>query len=249
MIEHPWHTPDRRPPVVLVPGFTGRTGEDFPFLLPMLARRYRVLTVDFSDPGLRTPANLAACIGHAVARCDEPPAVVGYSLGGVAAAAFAAEHPLEIGSLSVVAGWMTPPPKLVAFAGLWRALHVERSAGLAAAAMQSLFSAEGWDSARPPLVDEVTTRLVALGSRFDVAVLAPGIVAPTLIVGCAFDEVATTRQSKLLFGAIADARYAQIDSGHAVVHERPAELLAVLSGFLTDPVRHPAGAVIGKDRP
>ncbi|TFD19542.1 alpha/beta fold hydrolase [Cryobacterium sp. TMS1-13-1] len=249
MNEHPWRAPNRRPPVVLVPGFSGRTGEDFPFLLPMLERRHRVVSVDFTTPGVHTLGDLVSRIGVAVARCDEPPAVVGYSLGGVAAAAFAAQQPAALSSLAVVAGWMTPAPKLGAFAGLWAELQAERSAALAAAARQALYSADGWDSARPPLVDDIAARLVALGSTLDVSAMAPGIAVPTLVVGCASDEVATTWQSKLLFGAIADARYAQIDAGHAVVHERPAELLAVLGAFLTEPTRYPAGTLIGEDRP
>jgi len=242
--------PATRRPVVLVPGLSGRPAEDFSFLSPMLARRHDVTTVTFDDVGgscsLR---DLVERIHFVVERCAEPPAVVGYSLGAVAALAYTAAHPSSVASLTLVAGWLTPPPKLRVLAEVWRALRAEGSTALPHAAMTALFSADGWDSARAPLIDGVADALIGLSATADVSDLAPVVTAPTLVVGGALDEVATRIQSKLLFGALTDARYAEVHSGHAIVHERPAELLNLISAFLARPCAYPAGAFIPEGRP
>jgi len=239
-----------RRPVVLVPGLSGRPAEDFSFLSPMLARRHDVSTVTFDDVdhscSLR---DLVERVHSVVERCAEPPAVVGYSLGAVASVAFAAAHPSSVAGLTLVAGWLTPSPKLRAFAEVWRALRVEGSTALPHAAMTALFSADGWDSARPPLIDGVADALIRLSATADVSALVPLITAPALVVGGALDEVATRIQSKLLFGALTDARYAEVHSGHAIVHERPAELLSLISAFLARPDAYPAGTRIREERP
>lgn len=239
-----------RRPVVLVPGLSGRASEDFSFLAPMLARRYDVTAVDFDGvDDSSTLGDLAARIQVVAARCSVPPAVVGYSLGAVAALAYAAAHPAGAASLTLVAGWLTPAPKLRSFAEVWRTLRAEGSPALPNVARNALFSAEGWDCARAPLIDQVSGALVALSAGADVSELAHLVTVPTLVVGCALDEVATTRQSKMLFGALADARYAEVRSGHAVVHERPAELLNLINAFLARPTRYPAGALVDEERP
>jgi pimeloyl-ACP methyl ester carboxylesterase len=242
-------TAERRP-VVLVPGLSGAASKDFSFLSPMLARRHDVTVVPFDDvDASSTLGDLADRIHVVVERCAQQPAVIGYSLGAVAAVAYAAAHPSGASSLTLVAGWLTPSAKLRGFADVWRVLHAEGSPALPGMAMNALFSADGWDSARPPLISDVSDALTALSATADVAALASAVTVPVLVVGCALDEVATTRQSKLLFGALANARYAEVHSGHAVVHERPAELLNLINAFLTRPALFPAGSLILEERP
>ena len=101
------------------------------------------------------------------------------------------------------------------------------------------------DAAAVP-VDARARGLIACLSAF---VEVEAITAPTLVVGAACDEVVGRRQTRLLFGAIANARYAEIASGHAIVHERPAELLALVEAFLLDPEAQPAGSTLARSQP
>jgi len=222
-------------PLVLVPGLSGSVAHDFDFLAPMLARRREVIAVDL-EPG-DPVAQLAAA-------APDGATLLGYSLGATVAAGYAAAQPARVGSLILVSGWLAPSAKLLAYAGLWSTIHDD--AVLAEVARQSMYSAAGWESSRPVPVDARSRGLVPCLSA---SVEADAITAPTLVVGAAFDEVAGRRQSRLLFGAIANARYAEIASGHATVHERPAELLALIDAFLLDPEAQPAGSTLAESRP
>ena len=73
--------------------------------------------------------------------------------------------------------------------------------------------------------------------------------ATTLVVGCTQDQMVPRTHSLQLFGAIDDARYTEIDSGHAVVFERPAELLRLVDTFLRQPSASAAGSIIPTARP
>lgn len=249
-------------PVVLVPGLSGRTAEDFSFLLPMLRRHREVVAVDFSTVDFTdadfTEVDFSAAasirelvdsVVTAVEGCSAPPTLVGYSLGAVVAAIVAAENPNALSSLALVAGWWQPAPKLVAFAHAWAQLRSDGSAALADVSALALISATGWASGRPLPADALTDRMIQLAATADLSALEPQITQPTLVVGGDHDELASTRQSRLLFGAIPDARYAELPTGHAVTHERPAELLHLLESFLDSPDRHPAGTLISAEMP
>jgi pimeloyl-ACP methyl ester carboxylesterase len=245
-VRRPADEPDRS--VVIVPGLSGRASEDFAFLRPMLEREFEVVPVEV-PPG-RLPGtldDLVDLVGAAVRRCSMTPTLVGYSIGAVSAAAFAAAHPFEVQSLALVAGWVEPAAKLRAFAELWA--HSSDADELARAAELVLFSAGGWESARPPKVDALSRQLVRLSASSGLTDIVELIRQPTLVIGCSHDEVASAGQSKLLFGAIPDARYIELTSGHALVHERPAELLRAIVDFVRAPVGFAAGSLIGEDRP
>jgi len=232
--------------LVLVPGLSGRTEVDFPFLMPMLARSFDVVAVDLTGAAADGFDGLVDRVSSSVGACAGAPLVVGYSLGAVVAASVGARGSIELAGLVLVAGWWQPSPKLVNFASTWATLRAEGSLALDGVARQSLYSAEGWDWARTLPPDASTDELIALAARCDLSASDPLIDHPTLVIGCAHDEIATTRQSQLLFGAIADARYAEVRSGHAVTHERPAELIELISSFAAQPQRFPAGSLIAE---
>jgi pimeloyl-ACP methyl ester carboxylesterase len=233
------------PPLVLVPGLSGRSHEDFPFVAPMLRRQFEVTEVSFD--GIATPEleGLLAIVDSAVAGCATPPVLVGYSLGAVMAARV--RHPLA--SLVLIAGWWRPAPKLVAFANNWMRLREEGSAVLDGVSTLALFSAEGWVAARPLPADALTDALVALAARAGASGVDLPAAAPTLVIGASNDDVATTRESRMLFGAIQDARYTELRGGHAIIHERPAELLELIASFAAAPDRFPAGSIIDEQLP
>ena len=234
-----------KPPLVLVPGLSGRPQLDFPLIAPMLRRQFEVTEVSFEAAANPDLDALLALVEAAVEACPSPPMLVGYSLGAVVAARVTAPQ----AGLVLIAGWWRPAPKLVAFSEVWARLRAEGSAVLDRVAAHALYSAEGWDAAGPIPADTVTDDLIALAARADLSAIDLAVGVPTLVVGCTHDEVATTREAQLLFGAIDDARYAEVRSGHAVTHERPAELLELIRAFAAAPERFPAGAIITEQAP
>ncbi len=242
-----------KPPLVLVPGLSGRPDVDFPFLAPMLRRRFDVVEVTLAGAGGHGLPGLVEAVESAVRECDSPPLLVGYSLGAVVAASVAASvssaQSLELAGLVLVAGWWHPSPKLVNFASNWAHLRAEGSTALDGVVRQSMFSAEGWESSRSLPADEETDTLVALAATCDLSASDPFIDHATLVIGCAHDEIATARESRMLFGAIADSRYTEVPSGHGVTHERPAELIELVESFAADPQQLPAGSIIAERSP
>jgi pimeloyl-ACP methyl ester carboxylesterase len=79
--------------------------------------------------------------------------------------------------------------------------------------------------------------------------LVPRIEATTLVIGCTHDQMVPVLHSKALFGAIRDARYTEIASGHTVIFERPAQLVQIIDQFNEAPSRHAAGSILPTARP
>ncbi len=88
-----------------------------------------------------------------------------------------------------------------------------------------------------------------MNARIDISDLVPDIAATTLIIGCTHDQIVPIHHSRALFGTIEDARYAELASGHAVVFERPAEVVRLVDRFATDPAEYPAGATVPVVKP
>ncbi len=228
--------------IVLVPG-PGGAAEDFGFLGRMLARHHEVTVADLGSAS--SADDLVDAVASAVASASGPPAVVGYAIGGVAAVGYAAEHPDDLSALVAIAAWWQPSAKLMAHARLWRSLSDPEQ--LARAVQLARYSAAGWDSARLPSITDAALALMELSERIGAVESASRVTAPSLVIGCRDDELVGAGESRLLFGAIADARYAEVASGHAVLHERPAEVLQLIEGFLGAPERHPAGTLISAE--
>ncbi len=230
------------PAIVLVPG-PGGASEDFGFLAPMLSRHHDVVVAELGSAS--DADELLDAVGRAVASAPGLPAVVGYAIGGVAAVGYAAEHPEDVSALVAIASWWLPSPKLAAHVRLWRSLPDREQR--AEAMRLARYSAAGWDSARQPSVTEAGLRLMELSARIGTVDSAPRVTVPSLVIGCRDDELVGARESRLLFGAIPDARYAELASGHAVLDERPAEVLQLIEAFLGRPERHPAGTLISAE--
>ncbi len=223
--------------IVLVPG---PDRDELGFLTAMLRRRHEVVLADPEG------ADLAAFVGSVratIASVERPPVVVGYAIGAAAAIRAAVDDVDAVAGVVAIAGWLTPGPKLQAHAGLWPAL-ADRPEVLAAVVRQARWSADGWESAGEPAVDARAHELVVLSAQIGLEEVAPRLRVPALVISCRYDEVAGVAQSRLLFGALPDARYAEVASGHAVLRERPAEVLQLVDEFADDPTALPAGHVL-----
>jgi pimeloyl-ACP methyl ester carboxylesterase len=246
---------DARATVVLIHGTGGNAKTHFHTLFPMLAAKYRVLAVDLQTPreGLSLGTfsrQVAGVIEHCVpARSVH---VVGYSLGALVAADLAASNPHTLASLTLVAGWTkadsqqrlrnriwmrlfeTDQDLLREFV-TWTAYGHPFLAGRSEADVRALVEAR--------VFPDGIAEQMKLNANADLCGKLASITAPTLVVAGAHDQMVPTRQTKLLFGGIPNARYAVIDSGHAIPQERPAQLFQIINEFVTDPGSVPAGEI------
>lgn len=256
------------PPLVLVGPRGGYQGLERTLVASLLEKSGPFIEVDISPEGPESSATIARIVARievAVRRMvaegfDDPPALVGYSVGAQAAAKFAAGNPGVVGSLTLVAAWNTAPEKMREVQELYRAFRALGSAGdakLDELALRSaklvLSSARCWSSEMSSQQARRASFEIesALGmiDHADLELIAGQIAEPVLIIGCELDEFATVQQSRILFGAVSNARYAEVTCGHSASVERPAEVVALIESFVRNPQFHAAGTRLSKLRP
>lgn len=194
--------------------------------------------------GPREPADLAALVAKVreVVRAQaEPVVLVGASFGALVATAVAATEP-RVRGLVLLAGWAAPDARLRD--GLDLLLSVgERTPDLLPALAQILLLSPSATTTGAPLLTAdpgTTARLIA--ARFVTSGLAadeePGADSarltsvPTLVVAGSADALVSPELTQELVGSFDDVRYAVLDAGHALLAERPAEVLALVERFV-----------------
>lgn len=245
------------PTIVLVHGTGGDAARHYGILQPLLSGKHSTLSFDWIDPrdGELTVEQLVdqlECVIKA-ADVDGPITLVGYSLGAVVALVAAARLADQIENLVLIAGWIKTDNQQKLRNRIWRTLRDEGSAALAEYQTFCAFGApfvqtKPWAIVQAAIDNAATgeffDRQMDLNSRVDVASAVAHVSARSLVIACRFDQMVPVRHSKLLFGGLADARYVELDSGHAVVQERPAELFQLITDFTNASNRCPAGTVI-----
>lgn len=255
-------TESDRMPVVLLHGTSGSTAIHHSYLFPMLAPRQRVIAIDWAQPhsGTLELADLEAqVVGVLNAVLPERNfALIGYSLGASLAVSIAAHQPDQVHELILINGWMLTDLQQILRNDVWLSMRTTNNPDIAKytvfCAFGGPFLAQRTEDEMLPAINavrqsEFIDQQMDLNRRIDVTDEASRITAKTLIVGCTNDQMVPKRHSKALFGAIEDARYTELDAGHAVVFERPAELFQVVEHFLANPGAHPAGSIISTSRP
>lgn len=246
-------------PVVLLHGTGGSSKDSFWALFPMLAMRRRVIALDFVDPdGPASEDNLDSYVQQAIAVIekaspDRSVHLVGYSFGAVVAAILAARRPHLVDGLVLVAGWVTTTRHQQLRNDVWRALHTSRSPFLADFTVLTAFSSDYLSSRSDQEFAELIHKAangtdrslkMRLNRSVDISALIGEIGAPTIVIAGSTDVMVPLRQSHLLFAGIPNARLAMVESGHAIVHERPAELASLIERFLSRTDATPPGSVI-----
>ena len=241
-------------PVVLLPGVGGSTASEFSFLLPLLARTRRVLAVDLRYGSTEVPGidglldQLAEVLRQLLP--GRRVTLVGFSVGATVAASFAAQNP-GVASLVLV----TPVLRASNRHRLLAVLRANLSEGdptvLRSLDIFSAYSSNFLEehSPEPFLAGAISAAQFELFAETELTDALPRITIPTLVVGCTHDDLAGVEAARTLFASLPNARYAEIDSGHAVLAERPAEVLAIIREFVSHPLRHRAGSVLEAARP
>lgn len=248
--------PDRLP-VVLIHGTGGSTTSHFGFIEPMLAVRARVIAVDLAEPagdGLGLDdlvAQVSAVLDDALP--GSAVTVLGYSLGAVVAAALAARRTDVVTQLILVAGWLRTDAQQRLRNEVWTELAENAPHALARYSTFCAFGSSFLHARTDEQVRELHVetppsaflrKQMRLNRDIDIVADAERITARTLVVGLTEDQMVPRWHSQELFGAIIDARYCELPTGHAVVFERPAQLFALVDEFTAEPDRYEAGAII-----
>lgn len=249
------------PTIVLVHGSSGSARGSFWAVYPILTFTRRVVAYDLqlpADDGELTLADavaqLRAVVEHAAA--DGAVALVGYSFGAVVAAAYAAERPPAVASLSLVAGWSKTDRHQLLRNELWQRLHDTDPDSLSRLTLLMAYSPgylvgrneRDWRELQQAVAARpYPAQIMRLNRDIDIESGLSRIDVPTLVVGCRHDDMVPLHHSRMLFGAISDARYLEIESGHAISVERPAELAVAVDDFTLEPHEHPAGTIIRND--
>ena len=241
-------------PVVLLPGVGGSTASEFSFLLPLLARTRRVLAVDLRYGSTEVPGidGLLAQLAEVLRQLlpGRRVTLVGFSVGATVAASFAAQNP-GVASLVLV----TPVLRASNRHRLLAVVRANLSEGdptvLRSLDIFSAYSSNFLEehSPEPFLAGAISAAQFELFAETELTDALPRITIPTLVVGCTHDDLAGVEAARTLFASLPNARYAEIDSGHAVLAERPAEVLAIIREFVSHPLRHRAGSVLEAARP
>ena len=220
-------------PVVLVPGFSGSSA-DYAFVQPMLARRGRAVAVDLAGAADPTDLDvLVAQVRDVVQAQGEAVVLVGASFGALVATAVAAVEP-GVRGLVLLGGWVAPDARLREGLDLLLAVGSGSPGLLPGLARLLLLSPSATSAPRASLLpgDTDTAARLRGALRADLRDDARRVTVPTLVVAGTADALVSPALTQELVGSFDDVRYAELDAGHALLAERPAEVLALVEGFV-----------------
>ncbi|QOR71624.1 alpha/beta hydrolase [Ruania alkalisoli] len=239
---------------MLVHGTGGSTATDYWALYPMLAAVRRTIGLDLTPGARPTVDGLARQVRSAIdGAAGGPVHLIGYSLGAVVAAKAAAETPELTATLTLINGWRRTDRHQQLRNRAWRTLLAEGSQAFGdltlATAHAPVFLRELPEYQLQSLYERRRARRdpraeLELNASIDITDALGRITAPTLVIGSRSDAMVPVHHSRELFGAIENARYLEIDAGHAALSERPAEIFAAIEDHIGSPRAVPAGTVL-----
>ncbi|TYB49236.1 alpha/beta fold hydrolase [Actinomadura chibensis] len=246
-----YRTEGSGPPVVLVHG-VGPGSLMWDGILDRLTGRNTVHLPDLSgsdsasdDGAPLTVETLAGQVAAVIEDAGTGPAdVVGFSLGAPTAAAVAALRPDLVRRLVVAAGWAHADDVYIQqLMALWLSI-ADSPEGFGRLGTVTSF-------ARPHLNEigneaaeqshgfmqpnDRRLRQLDLVRRVDVRSLLSRIEAPTLAIGCTRDLTIPVENHRELSKLIAGSEYAELDTGHVAMFERPDEFVKLVQDFLARP--------------
>jgi pimeloyl-ACP methyl ester carboxylesterase len=230
--------------VLLVHGLGNNAARDWAKLIPALAARYHVIALDLpgfghSDKGNHhySPGNFARVLeGLLESRAQQPFALIGHSMGGTVALAYAAAHPRRVSRLVLVdvAGVLhrSVYAEFLAIVGAQRAMGVD-SPWYESVVRAIQARAENWPVRADLVLERADVRQRVLrGDPSAISAVAMvehdfsqglrAITAPTLVIWGAEDLIAPLRTGQALASAIPHARLVTLEGvGHTPQLEVP----------------------------
>ena len=170
-----------------------------------------------------------------------PVDLLGDSLGSVVAAATAARHPTIVRRLVLIAGWAdSSDSRHQLVFGTWATLQkldseLANRFAFSLAVNPTFFTKLGWDTVQSLLREPArphAIRRIELGLQLDIRKDLREIVSPTLIIRGAYDYLVPEYQSRVVHESIRGSEYVSVDAGHAVLTEKPDEVVELIRKFL-----------------
>jgi pimeloyl-ACP methyl ester carboxylesterase len=173
-----------------------------------------------------------------------PADVVGFSLGAPTVAAAAALRPDLVRRLVPVAGLSHAGDEYIQqHMTLWLDLAGDpegfgRFATLTALS-RAFLNQIGHDAVEQQHafmgLNDDRVRQIDLVKRLDIRSLLPRIAAPTLVIGATRDQTIPVENHRELFAGIRGSEYAELDTGHVAMAERPDEFVKLVRDFIERP--------------
>ncbi|GAB2684850.1 alpha/beta fold hydrolase [Nocardia thraciensis] len=193
------------PGILLAHGASSDIEDSFGPIVPRLAEANTVIAVDYPGSGrtprATTPLTLDGLadglVSAALQARQEQFAVVGFSTGAAVAVRIATRHRQRVTRLVLSAGFAHPNARLRLVVATWRRLAASGDTRSLAAYLTLLGWSPGW-----------------LDTRSDGEI---GALVDTI------DSVVSASHAVELATSIPNARFVELDSGHALASERPAE--------------------------
>lgn len=237
------------PPLVFVPGVGPDSNVAFGHLVGEFTGDGRsVIRVDYADTGdepLTIEALAEQIAGEIAAATEEPVDLVGFSLGSCVVATVAATRPELVRSLVVAAGWVDPSDEyLRTMMAAWRRVgefDVDAFGRLGAitAFSPAFLNQLGRDAVEGIATNTEPSPLMSaqldLILRMDIGAYLEKIDVPTLVLGGSQDRTIPVANARAVHDAVAGSEYAELDTGHVMQLEKPAEFTRALRDFLPTP--------------
>jgi pimeloyl-ACP methyl ester carboxylesterase len=251
-----------RLPLVLVHGTAGSIDSHFGFLFPMMAFRQRVIGINLAEPTTdiieidQFVAQIRAVIEAEVP--DGGVTLLGYSMGAPVAAKTAHTMGDKIANLILVAGYMKTDTHQKLRGHIWMSLYKEGNPlvknfmsfnAFSPFHMKSRSLEDMLAGTAKMNITPFIAKQVDLNTRIDVLAECNELQTRTLVVALSEDFSCPKHHSKAMFGTIINASYTEIATGHAVVHERPAELFYHVNRFCNDTECYPVGKIVPAPKP
>lgn len=239
--------------LVLVHGAGANSETNWGHLVSYFSQNYKVVRPNYSGSGATTDngeplttAQLAEQVIAAAKAADALPFdLIGFSLGTSVATYIAAEYPEYVKSLILLAPYLKGNPRAKLQFELWKELSTHNQKAMSNLIIQTGFSANftsAWDQSTMDQALENNInyenwdgfkRQAELLIHTDVINQAKKIHIPTLVIGCIYDYMVPCIFAKEAAELIAEAEYAELESGHMAVYEKPEEFLNLVNAFFS----------------
>jgi pimeloyl-ACP methyl ester carboxylesterase len=251
-----------RLPLVLVHGTAGSLDSHFGFLFPMMAFKQRVIGINLAEPsGDSIEIDQFVAQIQAVIEAEVPEGSVtllGYSMGAPIAIKTAHALGSKVANLILVAGYMKTDTHQKLRGHIWLTLYKEGNPlvknfmsfnAFSPFHMRSKSLEEMLAGTAKMNITPFIAKQVDLNTRMDVLAESEELQTRTLVVALSEDFSCPRHHSKAMFGTLVNASYTEIATGHAVVHERPAELFYHVNRFCNDQDLYPIGKIVPAPKP